>query len=140
MTIRHQVQPTTMSCGPTCVAMLAGVPVATVLADLPHVRWTARRLQLRTGATNVGELRRLLRPHGWRLGRRTPHLPAAGATAILRLPNGTRTGWHWVLWHNGLVHDPSRGGPVAVIAIQGWLGWMHGVSHYPLQTLTVEWA
>lgn len=88
--------------------MLAGVPVQAVLARLRSVRQGAR-VGKRTHGTNVGELLRLLRPHGLTLGRRMRHdpLPSPGLV-VLRIERGPGRNWHWAVCQDGWVYDPSE--------------------------------
>lgn len=109
----HQKQPSRRSCGPTSVAILAGVPVADVLAMLPSVR-EGRRAGKRTHGTNVGELRRLLARHGWTMGPRRQGRPPAHLVAIVRVVHrpGVNSSWHWTAARGGIVYDPAYTGPM----------------------------
>lgn len=104
-----QQQPSRTSCGPTCVAMLAGVPVSEVLARLRSVRKPARQHK-RTHSTNTGELARLLAVYGFSLGRRirSEAAPESGRF-ILRIGRVSGRGrWHWAVLADGEVLDPGR--------------------------------
>ena len=103
--IVHQQQPTRWSCGVACAAMLTHQPFGVMLQALPMVRISITRRRLRRPYINVGELRRLLVPYNLTMGTRAPGRPNT-PLAILRVPNGTCTGWHWCVWSAGVVHDP----------------------------------
>lgn len=102
-----QRQPTRTSCGPTCVAMLVGVPVMEILAQLPGVRKIPRKRH----STGMAELIRLLQPYGLTLGRRMrfTSLPLSG-TVLLRIGK-PGCNWHWAIWHDGTVYSPSQTAP-----------------------------
>jgi hypothetical protein len=107
--ITRQVQPTPHSCGQTCVAMIAGVPVAEVMRELPDI----------DRGTTATELAQALRargfavPHPARMRRMVPraNMPEL---AIVRLvhPARGRLG-HWVVREiidstfAFVVHDPG---------------------------------
>lgn len=102
-----QQQPTRTSCGPTSVAMILGVPVQDVLTEVARVR----RRKVRSGnhRTNLGELSRLLAAHGFEVGRRIRHEePPSAGTFLLRIDHERGRGWHWSVYHNGVVFDPCR--------------------------------
>jgi hypothetical protein len=93
----HQAQPSRTSCGPTCVAMLAGVPARDVIALLPSVRSSKRKSRPNHG-TNVAEMIRLLNRFGLTLEPRIAGV--SGVRSLLRVhrarpAGGHRAGWHW---------------------------------------------
>lgn len=107
-----QRQPTRTSCGPTVVAMLAGVPVANVLARQPAARVTVRRRRDPSNRTNVGEMRRLLDGYGLALGARVRYW--RGRRAVLRLDHVLAQGWHWAALDGAYVFDPSYARPIHI--------------------------
>lgn len=112
VTIQHQQQPTPWSCGLAVAAMATGQPVEAMRAILPTLRSACRRRRLRREYVNVGELRAMIERHGRTMDRRAPGRPPLEALAVLRIPNGRVTGWHWCLWAPpGVIHDPMRDGP-----------------------------
>lgn len=86
--------------------MLAGVPVATILATLPTVRKPARARK-RTHQTNMGELIRLMKPYGLSLGRRQRTPPPQAGMVLLRIQADRGRNWHWAVLSNGTVYDPA---------------------------------
>lgn len=108
-TLTHRPQPTKTSCGPTCVAILAGVPVDDVLALLPDTRLGARTRR-KDHRANVGEMARLLRRYRMTIDRRLPGWPPLFATALLRVQHPKGTNWHWVITAGQHVYDPAAGG------------------------------
>ena len=119
--IRHQFQPSAKSCGQTCLAMLLGVPVAQVIAEIPD-----------RAATRAAQLCAYLVMRGWtatKLQRVRTLRGKLPRHAILRVswPGSSRRVGHWILWADGDVFDPSsangmawvfRGGrPVSYIAL-----------------------
>lgn len=101
----HVVQPTKASCGPAVIAMLVGTDVEDVIYTLRNVR-TGARTRIRNERSNVGELARILKTYGKRLGRRLRDtLPSTGQ-AILRVQHERGTNWHWLALDNGTVYDP----------------------------------
>jgi hypothetical protein len=113
--ILHLTQPTKTSCGPTCVAMITGMPFDLVLNVLK-----ASRIKDRGNArgTNIAEMTRMLGAFGWDVDRRlelktdedcVSALFAFGLLRVHRLRKsgkGHRTGWHWCVIANGVIHDP----------------------------------
>lgn len=115
----HLRQPTPTSCGLACVAMVAGVPLAVVMREVPLVRTSLRRRG--KDCVNVGELARLLRRFGLTLGPRRAGLPPIDGVSIVRLANGSRTNWHWSVATRGLLYDPDADGPGPLPSdVQGW--------------------
>ncbi len=121
-----QEQPTKTSCGPTCVAMLAGVPVADVLRKVKAVRSQARRKKTNHG-TNVAEIIRLLQPYGMTLGRRLrgERTPRTGQF-LLRIEKRAGRRWHWAVLSDGWVYDPIMDTPIPADLMDvpaAWLSW-----------------
>jgi len=106
--LRHQRQPSRTSCGPTCVAMLADVPVARVLALVPTVRLTPSRQRRKDDRTNVGEMRRLLAAHGLEMGGRNPGIARSLRPALLRIPHWRGANWHYAVSCTGWLFDPAK--------------------------------
>jgi hypothetical protein len=119
-TITLQRQPSRTSCGPTCVAMLANVPVEDVLVQLDSARIKTRPRQAHK--TNTAVLIRLLKPYRLTLGRRMRYecVPLVG-TFLLRVETRTRKNWHWAVLHNGHVYDPK--GVTATLADYPLISW-----------------
>lgn len=128
--MEHRQQPTRFSCGVACAAMLTDESVSAVMSRLPLVRESARRRKLKRAYVNVGELRRLIGVRPLALGRRRRGLPPEHDVAVLRIPNGRVTGWHWAVWSAGMVHDPMNEAPVPAAGYEP-LG-RAGVSHYAI--------
>ena len=98
--IERVVQPTPTSCGQACLAMITGVDVESVIAEVPD----------RARGTYVHELGAYLRANGWKanwLLQRLARGRALPQLAILRMKwKGERLG-HWLVWADGQVYDPS---------------------------------
>jgi hypothetical protein len=125
-----QQQPTLTACGPTCVAMIVGVPVAEVLDRLPATR-NARRAITRAGVdnTNLAEVLRLLRPYGFTLGRRLSLAQTLPPVALLRLRLKHHRNWHWAVWKDGQVFDPATGTRRSTLVFAEY----HDVTHYEVE-------
>lgn len=98
----HHKQPTSVSCGQTCVAMLLGVQPEAVI----------RHVQGGKHGTTAKQLCQFLEQHGWktsgrcRIFRMHNVLPPI---ALCRVRWGDRKyGAHWVLWAEGRWWDPLR--------------------------------
>lgn len=118
-----QQQPTKTSCGPTCVAMLAGVPVSEVLAQVKLAR-RGKRQRKRTHSTNVGEVVRLLNAWNLVLGRRITKEPTpVSGRAILRIDKSKGRNWHWAVLVDGVIYDPVRSAPIPRSAELRNLSW-----------------
>ena len=127
--ITHQMQPTSTSCGPACVAMLAGIPVADVMAEFPK-RFSAAKLKkllrgqkITTNKTNVSEMWRLLKGYGLSMGPRRDvgWPPDENPRGLLRVHACMASGhfraeWHWLVIADGHVHDPCASGPMRELA------------------------
>lgn len=116
--MKRQQQPSKLSCGQTCVAMILGVPVAEIIKELSDER-----------ATTADELLRVLRPRHW-YARST-----AGSRALVRgaptVASGValcRVKWgidpkdkraHWVLWTGAKFLDPLSTTPIFMTAEGG---------------------
>ena len=112
-TLLLQAQPSRTSCGPTCVAMIARVQAADVIALLPRVR-SAKRSKKRTHYTNIAEVLKLLSFFGFNLDRRLRFedvTDSGDEFGLLRVhtatASGHRRGWHWCVIAQGQVSDPS---------------------------------
>lgn len=117
-----QQQPTRTSCGPTCVAMLAGVPVSEVMHQVHLVR-RGDRWRKRTYSTNVGELVRLLKAWGLTMGRRMSEPTPVSGRAILRIEKSKGRNWHWAVLMDGVIYDPVRSAPIPRAAELRKLSW-----------------
>lgn len=105
--MKHQVQPSNTSCGPTCVAILLDKSIEEVLALLPSVRVTDVRKKRKDHRSNVGEVKRLLAIYGYYLRKRVQGFPTTG-TSLLRVHHYLgSSNWHFSIFHNGVVFDPS---------------------------------
>lgn len=104
--IRHITQPTWNTCGQTCLAMLACVPVESVVSDI------GRR------GTHGSDLIRWLRAHGFVTDarpRRFPDYdpkvdprPRLPPITLVRVDHGRhRQSTHWLLWAEGRFWDPA---------------------------------
>lgn len=125
--IGHQMQPTSTSCGPTCVAMLIGIPVADVLAEFPK-RYSSAKLnklhrgqKITTNKTNVSEMWRLLKGYGKTMGAKhevayriaNRNKPCGLLRMHVKMASGHyRTEWHWLVIAEGQVYDPCASGPM----------------------------
>jgi hypothetical protein len=125
-----QQQPTRTSCGPTCVAMIVGVPVADVLDSLPAARHGHRAIsRADSHNTNLAELLRLLKPYGVTLGRRLSLAQTLPPVALLRLRSKHRRNWHWAVWKDGQVFDPATGTRRSTLVFAEY----HDVTHYEVE-------
>jgi len=106
-------QPTRTSCGPTCVAMLTGAPVETVIGMLRK-----HRPGRHTDGARVQDLALLLGHFGQALGASTWVRSGFGDAHGLvewhhRTPAGQyRRGWHCLVVSGGLIYDPESPAPV----------------------------
>jgi hypothetical protein len=112
------MQPTSTSCGPTCIAMYVGRPVREVMDRVRYVR-NAERQRKRTFSTNAGEMIKLFNSYGFDLERRQNGDELREyMTALLRVHRIStvsgrhKSNWHWVLLVNGDVHDPRMHDPM----------------------------
>lgn len=128
--VTHMSQPTRTSCGPTCVAMLAGSTPRIVISLLRSVR-TRRKA---SHATNVAEVARLLAAFGLGMDRRQAYdadLARAWRGLLKvhrRTPSGRASkGWHWVVLADGYVFDPAK--PDSVEA-DAWGAAHNSLVHY----------
>ncbi len=116
--IMHLTQPTKSGCGPTCVAMITGFPFAHVLHVLRASRGD-KRAKMKGHHTNIAEMTRMLGAFGWDVDRRLELTTDEDkrdaeevAFGLLRVHHlrksgkGHRTGWHWCVIANGVIHDP----------------------------------
>ncbi len=125
--IVHQMQPTSTSCGPACVAMLVGVAVADVLAEFPKRFSAAKLKKLQRGQrithnkTNVSEMWRLLKGYGRTMAPRAQDIgwaPDENPFGLLRVHQRMASGhyrseWHWLVLADHKVHDPCASGPMS---------------------------
>lgn len=100
-------QPTSHSCGQTCLAMILGfTSVDAVILRMKAMRKRGKR----NDATTQGEMMALFRSYGYRMGRklRDP-LPAVG-TALVRIKHLRGRNGHYVVLQDGVIYDPDHGG------------------------------
>lgn len=111
--IRHQFQPSPKSCGQTCLAMLLGIPVADVIAEIPD-----------RAATTAGKLAAYLVMRGWTATKLRRYRGVLTEPAIARViwpGRSTSANGHWVVYYGGCWFDPAgdvlgwqkRGGRIA---------------------------
>lgn len=146
--ITHQMQPTSTSCGPACVAMLVGIPVADVLEEFPK-RFSAAKIKklhrgqkITTNKTNVSEMWRLLKGYGKNLGvkrelrysvaKRSVYLHGLLRMHVAMASGHYRIEWHWLVISNGRVHDPCASGPMDADL------WLHDNQHNQVFFYEVE--
>lgn len=94
-----QRQPTPNTCGQTCVAMLVGIPVADVLAEIPDSKQ----------GTTAPQLIKFLRARGWTTSprpRRVRRSTSPFAICRVRWGPPTEKRTHWVVFHSGRFFDP----------------------------------
>lgn len=105
---KHILQNDTVSCGPACIAMLAGVSLETAAAEIDRhsngkTDWAQMRVALRTfGLEHSGRPKRVA---DW------AKIPAVALVACSRVASGD---WHWVIFDrfDGLIYDPlAKNGP-----------------------------
>lgn len=94
-------QPTSVTCGQTCVAMLAGVSVEDACAAV-GTEGTTKTRQLVAGLQNLG-----LPCSGGLI--RVRRVSGLVAQAIVKVAPPKGRGWHWVLWHGDSFVDPASG-------------------------------
>lgn len=95
-------QPSGLSCGQTCLAMLADVPPADVIKEIPDNRGTTAK-----------QLCAWLEARGWKTSGRCVTLKgrALPALALCRVRwGGESRRAHWVLWADGEYWDPLTPG------------------------------
>lgn len=111
--IRHQFQPSPKSCGQTCLAMLTGVPVADVIAEIPD-----------RAATTAGKLAAYLVMRGWTATKLRRYRGVITELAIARIVwpgRSASANGHWILRAHSRWFDPAgdalewqqRGGRIA---------------------------
>lgn len=98
MTITLQKQPTDMSCGQTCVAMIVGIPARDILLKRPDKK----------NGTTVQDLIKLLRGYGFRTDYELTLGPPLTKTAICRMKIPRKSVGHWIVYHEGLFFDPAE--------------------------------
>lgn len=94
----HQTQPFDNVCGQTVVAMVTGLPVETVIAEM------------RRRTTGTAVLQNFLIRHGWEMlidKTRLPSLPPGPAVLLVHRIVDNRLLGHWVLWTGEEFLDPA---------------------------------
>jgi len=92
-------EPTELQCGQAVLAMLTGVPVQQVAAELRNDR-----------ETTLKEMKQYLRAHGLRIAderRQAEHKNDLPPLCLLSLE--TPRCWHWSLYSHGTFYDPEHG-------------------------------
>lgn len=97
----HLKQPkTSKTCGQHCLAMLAGVPLAEVIALLG--RKSTTQPQILAAAAKLGLEQAT---QSWQLPSEHDTLPA---NAIVKTRRKGRKKFHWCCFVDGIYHDPSE--------------------------------
>ena len=92
-------EPTDLQCGQAVLAMLTGMPVRQVAAELQNDR-----------ETNLKEMKGYLRAHGLRISdERKAAETKNDLPPICLLSLETPRCWHWSLYSNGTFYDPEHG-------------------------------
>ena len=100
MTAKHLQQPKrSKSCGQHCVAMLAGVDVATVIRKCGSGSTTAAQILVIANQFGLKQKTKL-----WQLPREGQAFPVFG---IIKLRKPRRKSFHWACVVDGVIHDPA---------------------------------
>lgn len=102
--MRHLVQPSSKTCGQTCVAMAAGIEIDDAIKLFGHRHGTHTKSVIRV-------LKKLGFDVSSRLQRVTPYQPIPQRSICKmrfrrRDGKGWKNGWHWVLLWDGVLYDP----------------------------------
>lgn len=99
--IERQYQPPgSKLCGHTCVAMAIGKPLTEVVEILGRI-----------GGTTTKDLVRMFRVFGFQCKDRLTRfnkIEQLPVRALVKMSYGRNQNWHWVLWWDGDIYDPSR--------------------------------
>ena len=97
--IRYIREPTDLQCGQAVLAMVTGVEVGQVAAELRNDRETTLR-----------EMKSFLRSHGFRISdTRVPVVNQQELPMFCLLSLETPRCWHWSLYCRGRFYDPEHG-------------------------------
>ena len=98
-TIKYIHEPTDLQCGQAVLAMLTGVDVAQVAAELENSR-----------ETTLKEMKTFLRSHGLYISdERVQAHCKSDLPPICLLSLETPRCWHWSLYCGGVFYDPEHG-------------------------------
>ena len=98
--VKHLKQPKrSKTCGQHCVAMLANVPVASVIERFGNRSTTPSQLLEIVGECGLRATTAL-----WQIPRSAADMPSTG---ILKLRKKGRRNFHWACVINGVIHDPA---------------------------------
>ena len=99
MEIQYVREPTDLQCGQAVLAMISGLEVERVIAELGNKR-----------ETNLREMKSFLRRHGFRISdERIPVREREELPPLCLLSLETPRCWHWSLYCDGLFYDPEHG-------------------------------
>ena len=97
--IRYVREPTDLQCGQAVLAMVTGLPVEQIVAELGNDR-----------ETNLKEMKGCLRAHGaWVSDERVSVAEKHELPALCLLSLETPRCWHWSLYADGVFYDPEHG-------------------------------
>lgn len=92
-------EPTDLQCGQAVLAMLLGISVESVCAELHNER-----------ETTLAEMRLMLEKHGFVLSReRRQAASKTDLSPVALLSLETPRCWHWSLYTDGTFYDPEHG-------------------------------
>ena len=99
MKIQYVREPTDLQCGQAVLAMISGLTVDRVAAELENER-----------ETDLREMKGFLRRHGFRISdERIPVREREELPSLCLLSLETPRCWHWSLYCEGLFYDPEHG-------------------------------
>ena len=99
MKIQYVREPTDLQCGQAVLAMISGLTVDRVAAELENER-----------ETDLREMKGFLRRHGFRISdERIPVRDRKELPPLCLLSLETPRCWHWSLYCEGLFYDPEHG-------------------------------
>ena len=99
MKIQYVREPTDLQCGQAVLAMISGLTVDQVIAELENER-----------ETDLREMKNFLRRHGFRISdERIPVREREELPPLCLLSLETPRCWHWSLYCDGLFYDPEHG-------------------------------
>ncbi len=97
--INYIREPTDLQCGQAVLAMVTGLPVAQVVAELSNER-----------ETNLKEMKSFLHHHAfWVSDQRVQVTGREELPDLCLLSLETPRCWHWSLYCDGLFYDPEHG-------------------------------
>lgn len=99
MRITYIREPTDLQCGQAVLAMISGIPIDQVIAELHNER-----------ETNLKEMKTFLRLHGmWISDERVQITETRELPALCLLSLETPRCWHWSLYCESIIYDPEHG-------------------------------